>query len=134
MSPVLTVGALVQGPSERLLLVRTSKWSGLWGVPGGKVEYGEPLSVALRREFREEVGLELFDLEFALLQEAIFDPEFYRSEHMILVNYLAQVHQEEVNPNSEILAWHWLKLSEAAELPLNRVTRVLLAWFKEQRG
>jgi ADP-ribose pyrophosphatase YjhB (NUDIX family) len=134
MSPVLTVGALVRGPAGKLLLVRTGKWSGLWGVPGGKVEYGESLSAALLREFSEEVGLELFDLELALIQEAIFDPEFYRPEHMILVNYLARASGEQVEPNSEILEWKWLGLAEALELPLNRVTRVLLDWYREHLG
>jgi ADP-ribose pyrophosphatase YjhB (NUDIX family) len=74
--PLLTVGALVKGPSDRVLIAKTSKWSGLWGVPGGKVEWNETLEVALVREFREEVGLELTNIRFALLQQAILDPKF----------------------------------------------------------
>lgn len=45
--PLPTVAALVSGPSGRVLLVRTTKWRGLWGVPGGKIEWGEPLEAAL---------------------------------------------------------------------------------------
>ena len=57
----MCVGALVWGKDGRVLLVRTTKWRGLWGVPGGKVEWGETLLDAVQREFQEEVGLRLED-------------------------------------------------------------------------
>jgi ADP-ribose pyrophosphatase len=87
--PIPTVGALVE-KEGRVLLVRTAKWRGLWGVPGGKVGYGESLEAALRREIREEVNLELREIRFALVQEALFSPEFYKPSHMLLLNYFAR--------------------------------------------
>lgn len=47
--PLVTVGALVTNPEGQVLIVRTTKWRGFWGVPGGKVERGETLEQALRR-------------------------------------------------------------------------------------
>ena len=99
--PIPTVGALAE-KEGLVLLVRTAKWRGLWGVPGGKVAWGEALEEALRREFREEVGLALSQVRFALVQEAIFSPEFYKPTHMLLFNYFARA-EGEVRPNEEIL-------------------------------
>ncbi|MBI5812535.1 MAG: NUDIX domain-containing protein [Meiothermus silvanus] len=124
--PLPTVAALVSGPSGRVLLVRTTKWRGLWGVPGGKIEWGEPLEAALRRELREEVGLELHDIRLALVQEAIFDPQFYQPMHFIFFNYYARSESEEVTPNEEIAEWVWIEPEGALKYPLNTFTQVLL--------
>ena len=62
--PVVTVGALVFNDAGEVLLVRTHKWSNLWGIPGGKVKWGEPSEVALRREIREETALEIAEVAF----------------------------------------------------------------------
>ncbi|MDT7919928.1 MAG: NUDIX domain-containing protein [Meiothermus sp.] len=130
--PIPTVGALVQGPSGRVLIVKTTKWQGLWGVPGGKIEWGEPLEKALRREFREEVGLELFNIRHALLLEGVFDPEFHKPMHFLFVNYFALSSSEEVQPNEEIVEWAWVRPEEALQYPLNRITRALLEAYMRQ--
>src|ERR1700754_1316163 len=47
---------------DRVLLTRTSDKSdfpGVWQLPGGGLDQGEPPEHALRREFREETGLEI---------------------------------------------------------------------------
>jgi len=129
--PIPTVGALVRSPAGRLLLVRTEKWRGLWGVPGGKVERGERLEDALRREFREEVGLELSNVRFALFQEAIDPPDFYRPAHFLLFNYFADAAGEAVAPNEEIVEWVWVEPNAAAAYPLNMYTTPLLDKYLE---
>ncbi len=131
--PIPTVAALAVGPSGRLLLVRTAKWRGLWGVPGGKIEYGEVMEAALLREFSEEVGLALRDLRFALLQEMIEDPAFYRPAHFILINYFARAGNEAVRPNREILEWAWVPPEAALDRRLNVYTeRLVRAYLKER--
>lgn len=127
--PLATVGALVVSPRERLLLIRTHKWRDRWGVPGGKVEYGEPLRQALQREFREETGLELFDVRWAPVQEAVESPEFHRPAHFILLNFVARSRHERVRLNHEAQRHAWLTLDAARELPLNTPTRRLLAFY-----
>ncbi|MFC4427815.1 NUDIX domain-containing protein [Deinococcus navajonensis] len=124
--PVVCVGALVWGPDGRVLLVRTTKWRGLWGVPGGKVEYGETLVDALKREFLEEVGLDLEDVLYAQTQEAVLSEEFWRPAHLLLVDFFASTEAHEITPNEEIEQWAWVSLDEAESFALNTYTRTLL--------
>ncbi|MDY7007826.1 MAG: NUDIX domain-containing protein [Cyanobacteriota bacterium] len=127
--PLVTVGALVKGPSDRILIVETTKWKGTWGVPGGKVEWGESLEVAVAREFMEEVGLKLTDIRFAMFHEAILDPQFYKEAHFIMVNYWAVSDSEDVVPNEEIVRWEWVTPEAAFDYPLNSYTQILVEKF-----
>ncbi|WP_407571234.1 NUDIX domain-containing protein [Deinococcus altitudinis] len=127
--PLVCVGALVRGPQEgeaMYLIVRTTKWLGAWGVPGGKVEWGETLEAATLREFREEVGLTLHGLEYVQTQEAVLSAEFHKPAHMLLIDFLARTDSTEITPNEEIAEWAWVTLSQAAGYPLNSYTRTLI--------
>jgi ADP-ribose pyrophosphatase YjhB (NUDIX family) len=117
---------LVVNPNGEVLIVRTTKWRGTWGVPGGKLDWGESLQEALLREFREEVALELQQVRFALLQEAILDPQFHVPAHFVLVNYYAFSASTEVVPNEEIVEWAWLPPEAALSYPLNNFTERLV--------
>lgn len=132
--PTVCVGALVWGPDGRVLLVRTTKWRGRWGVPGGKVEYGETLVDAVTREFEEEVGLRLSDVLYAQTQEAVLSEEFWRPAHLLLVDFFASADSHEVTPNEEIEAWAWVTLDEAAEYSLNTYTRTLVERARQVEG
>jgi ADP-ribose pyrophosphatase YjhB (NUDIX family) len=56
----VTAGAVVVDARGRVLLLKHVFRSGSgWGIPGGFVEKGEQPEAALRRELREEVGVEL---------------------------------------------------------------------------
>ena len=57
-SPQLAVLAIVTRGTEVLLVRRANPpQAGAWGFPGGKVESGETVLDAARRELREETGL-----------------------------------------------------------------------------
>ena len=57
------VGAIIVDNRGRLFLARrgikAKNESGLWEFPGGSVEFGETMAAALRREMREEFGIEI---------------------------------------------------------------------------
>ena len=125
--PVVTVGALIFNARHEALLVRTHKWSNLWGIPGGKTKWGEDSPTALRREIKEETNLDLTDIQFVLVQDCIRSPEFYREAHFVLLNYTARVAgPEQVTLNDEAREFAWVTLAAALEMKINQPTRVLL--------
>ncbi|MGK9166432.1 NUDIX domain-containing protein [Inquilinus limosus] len=60
-TPRLGVGAFIRDAEGRLLLVqrRREPEAGHWGLPGGKVDFGETVEAAVLREIEEELGVVL---------------------------------------------------------------------------
>lgn len=56
----VAVGVLIRPDGDFLLTSRPSSkvYAGYWEFPGGKLEVGESVVEALRRELREELGIE----------------------------------------------------------------------------
>lgn len=85
-------GALIiNDKNETLLLKRTSKTrnqAGLWSKPGGAVEFGEKIEDAVKREVREEIGV---DIE--LIKSLGFTNHYMNEEkqHWLSLNYLAKI-------------------------------------------
>jgi ADP-ribose pyrophosphatase YjhB (NUDIX family) len=131
--PIVTVGALVFNADGRVLMIRTHKWSNLWGIPGGKIKWGEPSPAALRREIKEETNLDITNIEFVLVQDCIDSKEFYREAHFVLLNYTCQcAGKPAVSLNDEAREFRWVTMEQALALPLNQPTRCLLTSL--QRG
>lgn len=125
--PVVTVGALIFNDAGDVLMVRTHKWSNLWGIPGGKIKWGEPSEDALRREIKEETNLDIVDVKFVLVQDCIHSKEFYRDAHFVLLNYTAFAPgRQTVNLNDEAREFKWVTRDLALTMPINTPTRNLL--------
>jgi phosphoglycolate phosphatase len=125
--PVVTVGGLIFDAAQQVLMIRTHKWSDLWGIPGGKVKWGESSPDALKREIQEETSLEVDQIEFVLVQDCIHSKEFYRDAHFVLLNYTCRcAGLPAVKLNDEAREFRWLSLEQALDLPLNQPTRKLL--------
>jgi phosphoglycolate phosphatase-like HAD superfamily hydrolase/ADP-ribose pyrophosphatase YjhB (NUDIX family) len=124
--PIVTVGALIYNTAGQVLMVRTHKWSNLWGIPGGKIKWGEPAEAALRREIKEETDLEIDDIEFVLVQDCIHSREFYRDAHFVLLNYTCVAQPGTVRLNEEARESRWTSLEDALSMAINQPTRTLL--------
>ena len=126
--PLATVGALIFNSKNEVLMIRTHKWSNLWGIPGGKIKWGETSEAALRREVLEETGLKISAIKFVLVQDCIHSKEFYRDAHFVLLNYTCRCSgKPEVVLNDEGREFRWVKLAEAEKMKLNKPTKILVA-------
>jgi 8-oxo-dGTP pyrophosphatase MutT (NUDIX family) len=132
--PIATVGGLVFRPDGKAFFVRTAKWSGRWGTPGGKIEYGETHLQAFVREMREETGLVVEGTRLVLVQEAIEDPDFYKKRHFLLLNFVGRTQDDSTLLNHESLDGAWFGLSDALTMDLNRPTRLLVEYLIANQG
>ena len=124
---IATVGGLLVADTGELLLVRTAKWSGRWGLPGGKIDYGEPLLDAYRRELREETGIAVEHADWLCIQDCIESPEFLEPRHFLLINYVSRVPGRPApRKNYESVEIGWFTPAAAAVMDLNQPTRAAI--------
>jgi phosphoglycolate phosphatase-like HAD superfamily hydrolase/ADP-ribose pyrophosphatase YjhB (NUDIX family) len=134
--PLATVGALIFNSRGEALMIRTHKWSNLWGIPGGKIKFGESSETALRREILEETSLKISDIQFVLVQDCIHSKEFYRDAHFVLLNYTCRCtgKNPKVKLNEEGREFRWTKLADTKKMKLNKPTKILIqAVLKNQK-
>ena len=122
-----TVGGILRRDSGEILLVRTLKWSNTFGIPGGKIDYGETMEEAYVREIVEETGLKATNNQFVMIQDCVESTEFVKKRHFLLINYLSDVtNPEDLRINYEIEESRWTTVEEAMTLKLNEPTRIVL--------
>lgn len=110
------MGALII-EQRRVLLCRRGKepLKGYWSLPGGAVEAGERVVDALKREVREETGLEIETNFVAEVFERITpDAEGRIEYHYVLLDYLCRVVGGELAAGDDAAEVAWF---ERAELP-----------------
>lgn len=84
-NPLCTVDAIIETEEGILLIKRKDPPLG-WAIPGGFVDYGESLEDAIRREAKEETGL---DIKLIRQFHTYSDPERDPRHHTISTIYIA---------------------------------------------
>ena len=133
--PEPTVGAIILNGRGEMLVVRSHKWGDRYTIAGGHVEVGETLEAALRREIREEVGLEIKDIRFLMTQEAIFSREFWEKRHFIFFDFVCNCRSEHVRVDGkEIQSFEWVKPEKAVGMKLDTFTANMVKAFLSTMG
>jgi ADP-ribose pyrophosphatase YjhB (NUDIX family) len=127
--PVVAVGAVAVRDDGALLLVRRGRPPALgrWSLPGGRVEWAEVLSDALRREVVEETGVEVEPGDLAGLVERIYPDEGVRGSHSpeeegfhyVILDYHVTVTGGTLRPGGDVTDARWVLPSELATLELS---------------
>ena len=131
--PEPTVGALIVNEEGKILLVRSHKWFDKYTLPGGHIEVGETMVEAVKREVKEEVGLDIEVGHMLLMQEAIFAPEFYKKKHFIFIDFACRSKDQQVKLDMKELQDHiWVYPGAAYNLKLDSFTKTTIDKLMEK--
>jgi len=128
--PEATVGALIVNENDEILLVKSYKWGDRYTVPGGHIELGESSKTAVKREVKEEVGLDVEPVRLLLVQEAIYPADYIKRQHFIFMDYLCRTHSTDVKVDGKEIQEHlWIDPKSALELELESFTRNIVVEY-----
>lgn len=119
--------AVIVDEQERVLLTRRSipPFKNMWVMPGGKIDLGEPILTALKREVDEEVGLEIEVERLIDVFEHVTPGE--DNCHYIILFYLCRpVHFELQHNQDEVLEATWVPRHLLPQYQMPDGTRYIL--------
>jgi 8-oxo-dGTP diphosphatase len=105
--PQLAVSAAIFR-DDKVLLVRRARspGKGFYSLPGGRVEFGETLHVALHREVAEETALKIEIIDLAGWREVVPTPA--GGGHYVILSFAARWIAGEPQLNEELDDYRWL--------------------------
>lgn len=114
---VVAVGAVIEDDKGRILLVkhkpeRGGFWQGKWICPGGELELGETIGEGIKREVKEETGLEIELGKHLSAFDRIVKSAGEVSLHVVYIDYIVKLVGGELKVNSDVGEALWVKKDE----------------------
>jgi 8-oxo-dGTP diphosphatase len=135
-----TACALVEDDGGRLLLARRAAavYDGYWDLPGGFLAEGEHPLDALRRELREETGLEVEPKEFVGVYTDWYGEQGEGEGVVATLNlyWTARVVGGDLNADDDVSELRWFAADElppASEIAFRNVAGVISTWRARQK-
>jgi 8-oxo-dGTP diphosphatase len=125
----VAVGVLLKADGSFLLTSRPAGkvYEGYWEFPGGKLEHGETVEQALRRELIEELGITIGPVELWKTQMVDYPHALVRLHFCKVRHWEGELQMRE----AQSFAWQQLPVEVLPVLP---GTVPVLAWLADERG
>lgn len=120
MSGIVVAAGAIVTDGDRFLLIRRghAPSAGSWSVPGGRVELGETLPLALQREIREECCLEIEVGDVAILLDRVSrQPDGSVGSHYLIIDFWATLLSGEPVAGTDAAEIGWFTLDQMRQLP-----------------
>jgi 8-oxo-dGTP pyrophosphatase MutT (NUDIX family) len=124
---VICRGVLIR--AGKVLICRSEK-GGYFYLPGGHVEFDEPATIALAREFEEECGIKVAALDCVLVTEGNFDAGRRRHHEVNLVFHVEPVDPtslDDIKSRESDIGFEWADLASMVDLDLR--PNAIRAWL-----
>jgi 8-oxo-dGTP diphosphatase len=111
---VVAVGAIIEDGRGGVLLVkhkpeRGGFWQGKWICPGGELELGETIGEGIKREVKEETGLDVELVRPLLAFDRVVKSDGEVSLHVVYIDYLAKLAGGGLKVDSDVGEAIWVK-------------------------
>jgi 8-oxo-dGTP diphosphatase len=125
----VAVGVLIRPNGDFLLTSRPpgKVYEGYWEFPGGKLEQGESVEAALRRELQEEIGVTIAAVHPWKVEMVDYPHALVRLNFCKVFEWTGELHMHE----GQSYAWQSLPVSVAPVLP---GTVPVLGWFAQEKS
>lgn len=124
----VAVGVLIRSDGDFLLTSRPQGkvYAGYWEFPGGKLEHGETVEQALRRELVEEIGITIGAAHPWKIEVVDYPHALVRLNFCKVFDWTGELQMRE----GQLFAWQRLPVEVVPVLP---GTVPVLQWFAEER-
>jgi len=125
----VAVGVLIDAEGRFLLTSRPEgkAYAGYWEFPGGKLEVGESVEQALRRELHEELGITIGQANPWQVELVDYPHALVRLHFCKVFEWSGELEMLE----RQAMAWQTLPVEVSPVLP---GTLPVLRWFAAERG